>query len=323
MRYFVTGATGFIGGELVRQLLAAGDEVVALVRDVSRASRLAQQGVQLANGDLTDKQIISAAMQGADGVFHVAGWYKVGDSDRRQAWAVNVEGTRNVLEAMRDAGVPRGVYTSTLAVFSDTHGHVVDESYRFDGKHLSVYDQTKWAAHYEVAEPAIDAGLPLIVVQPGAVYGVGDQSPLGDTLRTYLRGRLTAIPGKTAYCWGHLEDTARAHILAMQKGTPGQSYIIAGPPHTLAEALAMAEGITGVRAPRMTVPPGLLRGVAAALGMVPQLSGTAEYLRVAAGVTYLGSNARAVRELGYAPRDLKTGLQEVLPEELRRLRSAQ
>jgi nucleoside-diphosphate-sugar epimerase len=326
MRYFVTGATGFIGSALVRQLRAAGDEVVALVRDPSRAGGLTAQGVDVRQGDVTDAASVRTAMAGSDGVFHLAGWYRVGVRDDRAAWAINVEGTRTVLRMMGELAIPRGVYTSTLAVFGDTHGRLVDETYRTAGPWLSVYDHTKWLAHYEVAEPLIQAGLPLIVVQPGGVYGVGDPSAIGQTLRAYLKRRLPAVPGRSAYCWGHVDDTAGAHVLAMQRGTPGQSYIVAGPPHSIGDALAVAERVTGVPAPRLVFPPALMRGPAAALGALerlpfwptlpPQL--TAEYARVAAGTTYLGSNDKARRELGFAPRSLLDGFTDVLPAELRR-----
>lgn len=319
MRYFVTGASGFIGSALVRQLRAAGDDVVALVRDPARASALTDLGVDVRRGDVTDPASVHAAMAGVDGVFHLAGWYRVGVRDERAAWAINVEGTRTVLRAMGDLAIPRGVYTSTLAVFGDTHGRLVDETYRTGGPWLSVYDHTKWLAHYEVAEPLMQAGLPLIIVLPGGVYGIGDSSPIGQTLRAYLRRRLPAVPGGSAYCWGHVDDTAGAHVLAMQRGTPGQSYIVAGPPHSIVEALAIAEQLTGVPAPRLVLPPVMMRGRAAVLGaferlpfwptLPPEL--TTEYLRVAAGTTYLGSNAKAKRELGFAPRSLLDGFREV------------
>src|SRR6266850_7397896 len=112
MRYFVTGATGFIGGRLVRQLRAAGHEARALVRSPSKAPDLAGLGVSLHPGDITDKETLRAAMRGCDGVFHLAAWYRIGAraADRRLAEQINVEGTRNVLEAMRESGVPKGVY---------------------------------------------------------------------------------------------------------------------------------------------------------------------------------------------------------------------
>jgi len=256
MRYLVTGATGFIGGHVARQLARAGHEVRALVRSPERMDApgrgdLARAGITVCAGDITDKDSLRAPMRGVDGVFHLAAWYKVGARDPSQAEAINVAGARNVLEVMRELGVPRGVYTSTLAVFSDTAGRVVDESYRHDGPWLSEYDRTKWIAHYEVAEPMMREGLPLIIVQPGVNYGPGDTSGIGALFVRYLRRRLPVAPERTAYCWAHVEDTARGHILALEKGKPGQCYILAGPPHTLVEARPIAERLTGIPAPRL------------------------------------------------------------------------
>jgi nucleoside-diphosphate-sugar epimerase len=179
MRYFLTGATGFIGSRLAGQLREASHQVAAVVRDQARASDLAQLGVELFRGDVTDKESMRTAMAGADGVFHLAGWYHIGAKDTRDAVRVNVDGTRNTLELMRELGIAKGVYTSTLAANSDTHGQLVDETYRYSGPHLSEYDRTKWVAHYEVAQPMIAAGLPLIIVMPGVTYGPGDTSPIG------------------------------------------------------------------------------------------------------------------------------------------------
>ncbi len=162
MKYFVTGATGFVGGQVARQLAADGHQVIALVRNSANAKDLADLGVTLAKGDVTDKASMRAPMMGVDGVFHIAGWYKIGVRDKSDGQKINVDGTRNVLELMKELGIPKGVYTSTVAVFSDTHGQIPDETYRYDGPHLSEYDRTKWLAHYEVADPMIKAGLPLV-----------------------------------------------------------------------------------------------------------------------------------------------------------------
>ena len=156
-RYFVTGATGFLGGELTKQLISKGHQAVALVRTPARASLLRTLGVQLHEGDITDRESLRAPMTGVDGVFHCAAWYKVG-VDAGEAERTNVEGTRNVLDTMRELGIARGVYTSSVAVFSDTRGAMPDESYRYAGPHLSHYDRTKWRAHYEVALPMIASG---------------------------------------------------------------------------------------------------------------------------------------------------------------------
>jgi len=323
MNYFVTGATGFIGGRLVRQLRTAGHEVRALVRSPSKASDLAGLGVSLHPGDITDKDSLRAPMAGVDGVFHLAAWYKLGAkaSARRDAERINVQGTRHVLELMRELRIPKGVYTSTVAVFSDTHGWVGDESYRHDGPWLSEYDRTKWAAHYQVAAPMIRDGLPLVIVQPGVVYGPGDPSAIGAMLRQYLQRTLPAVPKGTAYCWGHVDDTARGHVLAMERGRPGETYILAGPPHTLEEALELAEQITGVRAPRLRPSGRMLRAAAAVAGLVERVvplpeTYSAETLRVAAGVTYLASSDKAKRELGFTVRPLEEGLRETLEHEM-------
>lgn len=324
MKYFVTGATGFIGGRVARQLAASGHEVITLARDPAKASDLAAPGITVVQGDITDKESMRAPMTGVDGVYHIAGWYKIGARDKRPATAINIDGTRNVLELMRELHIPKGVYTSTLAVFSDTHGGVPDESYKFGGPFLSEYDRTKWVAHYEVAEPMIAQGLPLVVVQPGLVYGPGDPGPSHDTWVQYLTRRLPVVPEKTAYCWAHVDDIAAGHILAMDRGKPGETYIIAGPVCTMIDALALAEKITGVPAPRIHVSPEMMRfmaGIMDAVGAViplPELY-SGETLRVTAGVTYLGSNEKARRELGYMPRSLQEGLPETLAWEMRKL----
>lgn len=327
MKYFITGATGFIGGHVARQLAQAGHDVIALVRTPAKAQALANAGVTLAQGDITDKASMRAPMTGVDGVFHIAGWYEVGVKDTSAAEQINVVGTRNVLELMRDLGIPKGVYTSTVGVFSDTRGTLVDESYRFtprsDADFTSVYERTKWQAHYEVAEPMLQASLPLVIVQPALVYGPGDASLVQQTFVQYLQRKLPLAPQGATYCWSHVADTARGHILAMEKGQVGEAYIIAGPPYTMIEALLLAEKITGIPAPRLHPSPavmGLIAKVAGAvetLVSVPQTM-TAESLRSTIA-TYMGSDAKARRELGFSTRPLEEGLRETLTYEMQRL----
>jgi nucleoside-diphosphate-sugar epimerase len=306
------------------RLRAAGHEVVALVRDPARASSLEADGIVLAGGDINDGASVRAAMEGCDALVHMAAIYKVGVRDPSQMERANVGGTRTVLEAMRDLGLTRGVYTSTLAVFSDTRGRVPDESYRFTGRHLSSYDRTKAQAHYEVARPMAEAGLPLVTVMPGVVYGPGDTSQLRPALVQYLQGELRALPKRQGVCWGFIDDTVEGHLLALLKGRPGQEYIIAGPPHRFVEAFDTASRITGVPAPRLQVGRGTIRFLAALaalrerFGEVPP-ERTAEYLRVNSGVTYYGDNAKARRELGFAPRPIEEGLRTTLEHEMRLL----
>ncbi|MBI5294485.1 MAG: NAD-dependent epimerase/dehydratase family protein [Chloroflexi bacterium] len=322
MKYFITGATGFIGGRLARQLREAGHDVVAVVRKPAKAQDLAQLGVTLYQGDVTEKESMRKPMTGVDGVFHVAGWYKVGVRDKSQAYAINVDGTRNVLELMKELKIPKGVYTSTLAVNSDTHGVEADENYHFTGKHISVYDQTKAEAH-DVAVKMIKAGLPLVIVQPGLVYGPGDTSSVRTSFIQYLTKKLPVMPKQTAFSWAHVDDIAHAHWLAMEKGKAGENYNICGPTYTFVDALKVANEITGVRLP-IAVPAGMIRAMSAMMYLfdkftpVPE-SYTGEGLRIIAGVTYIGSNKKAKAELGYNPRPLKEGLTETLKHEMKLL----
>jgi nucleoside-diphosphate-sugar epimerase len=298
--------------------------VTALVRTPAKADALRALGVTLAAGDLTDRDSLRAPMTGVDGVFHCAAWYKVGAADSAVAERINVGGTRNVLETMRELRIPKGVYTSTLAVFSDTGGREVDEGYYHAGPFLSEYDRTKWKAHYEVALPLIREGLPLVIAQPGAIYGPGDTSGLGHAFRQYLKGKLFGVPARTAFSWAYIEDVARAHVLAFERGRAGEPYIVCGPSHTMTEAFQIAQEITGVAAPSFHPSPGLMRASSTVMSVVGAvvtlpMALSAEALRVLAGVTYLGSNAKAKTELGYDPRPLRDGLRPTLAHEMRQL----
>lgn len=322
MKYFVTGATGFVGGSLVRQLKSAGHEVIAVVRNPEKAENLQKTGVTLVKGDVTDKESMRMAMTGVDGVFHVAGWYKVGVRDKSPGIKINVEGTRNVLELMRELGIPKGVYTSTLAVNSDTKGQVFNEDYHFSGTHISEYDKTKARAH-EIALEFIREGLPLVVVMPGLIYGPDGTSMSDDALRQFLQGKLPMIPSRSAYSWAHVDDIAQAHILAMDRAKPGSTYIIAGPVHTLSAALDIASKIIGKRKP-LVVPPFLLTvtgwfsSLLAPFINLPEMYHP-EALRVQAGVTYLGDNSRAKQDLGYQPRPLEEGLRQTFEHEMKKV----
>lgn len=317
MKIFITGATGFVGGILARKLRERGDEVRASVRSLDKADDLKAIGVELFKGDVTDKESMRAAMAGVDGVYHVAGWYKIGAHDKSGGERVNIQGTRNVLELMQELKIPRGLYTSTLAINSDTNGEIFDENYHFTGKHLSEYDRTKAAAH-DIAKEFIANGLPLVIVQPGVIYGPGDTSSLRVSLVNFLKGQLPMLPLKTAYCWAHVDDTANGHILAMDKGRLGESYIIGGEPYTLHDAFLLASQVSGKKAP-MAVSPKVMEVMSVLVGpfdaILPE-SYTSEGLRIIAGVTYLGDNSKAKRELGYDPRPMSEGWVETVKHEM-------
>ncbi|MGH3506870.1 MAG: NAD-dependent epimerase/dehydratase family protein, partial [Nocardioidaceae bacterium] len=319
MRCALTGATGFVGGALARQLRSRGDEVVALVRDPGRATYLSELGVQLVTGDLADLDSLDRLCAQADALFHVAGWYKVGQRDPSVGTRVNVDGTRNVLTAARRAGVPRTVYTSTLAVNSDTRGAVHDETYRHHGPYVSQYDRTKAEAH-AVAEQFAAAGLPLVIAQPGLVYGPGDTSQTGHLVAQVVRGGRPQVPSGGLVCWAHVDDVAAGHVLALERGRDGEAYMLAGPALSLAEGLRLVASIAGTPGP-IVVPTALVRAAARVFGVVERVvplpaTLTTEAMR-AAVATYIGSAAKAERELGWTVRPLEAGLRETV-EVLRR-----
>lgn len=320
MKYFITGATGFVGGVLAGKLREQGHEVHASVRNIDRAKELQALGVKLFTGDVTDKESMRAAMTGVDGVYHVAGWYKIGTRDKSDGERVNIRGTRNVLELMQELKIPKGVYTSTLAVNSDTHGHLADEKYHFAGRYLSEYDRTKAAAH-DIAKEFIANGLPLVIVQPGLVYGPGDTSTVRTNLIDLLKQRLPMVPSRTGYCWAHVDDVAQGHILAMEKGKTGEAYNICGEPYTAAAAFKLASQVAGRRAP-MVVPYQLMKVLSVLVApfdaLLPETY-TSEGLRVVGGVTYWGDNSKARRELGYNPRPVSEGWTETVKHEMKLL----
>jgi nucleoside-diphosphate-sugar epimerase len=321
-RYFVTGATGFIGGELTKQLIGRGHRVVALARSPHKAPLLKTLGVELHAGDITVRESLRAPMEGVDGVFHVAAWYKVGVSEPN-AERINVQGTRNVLEVARQLAIPRIVYTSTVGVFGDTHGQVVDENYYARGPFLTEYDRTKWIAHYDVALPMVRDGLPLVIVMPGLVYGPGDTSGVRESLARLLRGRLFITPSRVSFCWGYIEDTARGLRLAMELGRVGESYLLTGPVHTFRDAMALAARLAGKRAPLIHPSPFMMRAMARATSLLERFDVHGPYpsetLELMAGTTWIATSAKAERELGFTSRPLDEGLRHTIEHELRQL----
>lgn len=319
MRYAITGATGFVGGALASALRKAGHDVVALVRDRSRAGALEVLGVEFVEGDLDDALALDRLCSGADGLFHVAGWYKLGQRDSSPGTKVNVEGTRNVLDAAQRNRVPRVVYTSTLAINSDTQEQVVDETYRFTGEHVSVYDRTKAEAH-DIALDFAGQGLDVVIVQPGLVYGPGDTSQTGDLIARVARGGRPLAPKGGGVCWAHADDVADGHVRAMERGRKGESYMLAGPRATLAEGLRLVADLAGTKGPillstRMVAATATMMAALGKLVPVPP-DFSAETMR-AGLATYYGSPAKAERELGWHARPLEDGLRETV-DSLRR-----
>jgi len=306
MKVFVTGATGFVTGTVTLQLLARGDEVRALVRDASRAQTLARAGVDLFTGDLSDGAALNRGMAGVDAVIHGAAMYEVGipPSRRPAMLAANVTGTEHVLEAALNAGVKRVAYISSVVVFGNTQGQLVDESYTRTGPYTSYYEETKVQAH-DIALQFAARGLPVSIAQPGQVYGLGDSSGLGGLMRDFVRGRLPFVPfADTGLNLVHVEDAARGIVLVLDRGQVGQGYVLGGEIARVADAFAALARITGRDLPRLRVPYALLQ-----LGALVR-PGLREVVTSTKDVTFWASDARAKTELGYSSRLLEAGLRD-------------
>jgi dihydroflavonol-4-reductase len=319
MRAFVTGGGGFIGLALVRRLRERGDEVRAVVRSTARADELERLGCELRQGDLASVEQLRELMVGCDAAFHVAGSYRVGipASDRPAMYAANVTSTANVLDAATAAGIPRTVAVSTINAFGNTAGRVVDETYHRPEppEYLSYYDETKHLAHLE-AEARAAAGARVVIVQPGQVYGPGDHSAIGGLMRQAAAGTLRAVTfPDLGLNMVHVGDVASGICLAHDRGHLGESYVLGGEITTIGGLIRKAAAAAGKAPPRITVPSWLLRTAAAGAGVLGPLLGgrtnLAELITAADGVTYWASDAKARRELGYAPRDLETGLRSL------------
>ncbi len=229
MRAFVTGGAGFVGGAVVRQLLARGDHVVAAVRDPHNAGSLGMSGAALIGMDLAapDPAPLVAAMEGADAVFHLAGSYRVGirPGERPAMWAANVTATGRVLDAAAATGVARIVYTSTANVLGNTFGQLPDETFQRQQPpaFLSWYDETKYRAHLLAEERAAN-GAPVLIAMPGMIYGPGDHSQAGAQIQQALEGRLPVLSvpdlgGNLA----QVDDIATGILLVHDRGSLGSA----------------------------------------------------------------------------------------------------
>lgn len=270
MNCFVTGASGFIGANLVHELVARKHTVKALLRPGSDLRGLEGTEFERVEGDLSDAAKLKEAMYGCEWCFHVAASYHLWLRDYRPMYAANVEGTRNVIQAAAAAGCERIVYTSTVGCIGlpeSVGGRVAssDETTPVrEGQMVNHYKRSKWQAEQLAIRMAHD-GLPVIIVNPSAPVGPRDvkPTPTGQVIVDFLNRRMPAYLD-TGLNWVHVRDVAVGHILAAQKGQIGERYILGHSEGnwTMKQAFAVLEEITGVRAPRLRIPYAVALGAA-------------------------------------------------------------
>lgn len=321
MKVFVTGGTGFIGGEVVRRLIDRGDKVTALVRTPAKAGKLKKLGVELVEGEVNNETAIRDGVKGADAVIHIAAMYEIGipKSRRPAMWEANVRGTEIVLGEALKAKVKKAVYVSTVNAFGNTEGRVVDETHQHNERYVSYYDETKHKAH-QAAKKLAGEGLPLVIIQPGGVYGPGDRSPQGKLMTQFLDGKLPAMMfPETGINMVHRDDVADGILLALDKGKSGEAYVLGGEITTMGEAVRALGKASGRKPPRITLPSIMIKAMAPlgpvigpALGQGPNLR---EIIKATDQVTYWAKDDKARKELGYKPRNMEQGFRDLLEAE--------
>ena len=314
MKAFITGGSGFIGRSLIQKLVKKGYEVRALARSQRSQAIVESLGAIPIQGDLDKLEVLKEAMLGCDLVFHVAGQYKYGVKGTQNMDRINVQGTENVLKTAWEAGVPRILYTSTIAVLGDTKGKVVDETFFQGPPWRNDYDRTKWLAHHEVALPLIQKGAPIIILMPGAVYGPGDTSMVHDLMWFYYKGALRYFfPGTdTRLAFAHVDDTAEGHILAAEKGRIGECYLLGGEIKSLQEIAGLWAKLLQRRPPLINIPAGSLAPFMPLMDLLDRKFSLPPYLSAGAisllGATYIASSEKAIKELGWQTRPLQEGM---------------
>lgn len=261
MKVLITGATGFVGGNLARRLWEQGHQVTALVRPGSNTLAIDNTGIQPVSGDILDRNSVDRAVQGCEVVFHCAASYTFWSPDPNAIYRTNVDGTVNVLKAAFDAGVSRVVYTSTVSTVGLPDWELSTEETLADPNHLAGhYKKSKYRAELAALEMA-SQGLPVIVVNPTTPVGPWDvkPTPTGRMVLDFLLGRIPAYVD-TGMNLVDVEDVAIGHILAMERGQPGQRYLLGNVNVSLKEVFAMLQQATGLAAPKWRAPYWLVMG---------------------------------------------------------------
>ena len=256
IKVLVTGATGFIGGNLARQLVRQGYHVRALVRKGGNLKALEGVDLETVQGDLLDRPSLERALDGCEALFHVAALYTFWSRDPQLIYRTNVQGTENILAAAKTKGIPKIVYTSSESVVGIDQGCTTgNEAMQNRVDHIpSDYKKSKFKAEQLVREKCRQ-GMPVVIVNPTTPIGAYDvkPTPTGKIVVDYLKGKMFACVN-TGLNVVDVEDVANGHILALEKGRIGERYLLGNRNLTLREIMAILEKMTGVKAPRFDIP---------------------------------------------------------------------
>ncbi len=313
---FVTGGTGFVGANLVRLLLEQGYAVRALVRPSSRLDNLRGLAIETVVGDLSDPGIVEH-LKGCQVLFHVAAHYSLWRSDREALYRSNILGTRNILAAARQAGIERTVYTSSVAAIGVSEDNPADETYQSPlEKLIGSYKKSKFLAEQE-AQQAAQAGQDVVIVNPSTPIGPWDRkpTPTGDIILRFLRRQMPFYL-ETGLNLIDVRDVAHGHLLALKRGQTGDRYILGNENLTLKAMLEQLADLTGLPAPKYTVPAWIPLSAAwvdehllAPLGKVPSIPLAG--VQMAQQQMYYDAS-KAVRDLGLPQTPIQIALKDAV-----------
>jgi nucleoside-diphosphate-sugar epimerase len=310
---FVTGGTGFLGANLVRELVRLGWTAVVLHRRTSDLRALAGLPVRLVEGDVTDPGSLRRALpEGADAVFHLAASLTLWSARHAEQRRVNVDGTRHVVDAALARGARRLVHTSSVAAYGEHDGVVSEETPSTASRARTNYGRTKWLAEQEVRR-GLAAGLDAVIVNPANMMGPFDRGGWSRVFFLLARGALPVLyPGRASWC--HVREVVRAEIAAVDRGRRGANYLLGGADASYAEYIGIAAGLLGRPGPARVLPRPALRALAA-VATLPSLLTRREppiTPEVAELITRdsLCTSARAEGELGYRPTPLREMMED-------------
>jgi len=317
MTTLVTGAAGFLGSHVARQLVARGDDVRVLVRASSSNRAISDLSLEYVTGDLRDPAALQRAMNGVQRVFHVAADYRLWAKHPQDIYDSNVGGTKNLLAAAARAGVNQLVYTSTVATIAVDRPELPNEftEARLE-EMIGHYKRSKWMAEQEVLNAA-KQGLPVIVAMPTTPVGPWDwkPTPTGKIILDFLNGKM---PGyvDTGLNFVGVEECAAGHLLVSEKGKLGERYLLGAENLTLKEVLDTLAKITGLPAPRMKIPHGVALGVAYLGSAMARVIGKepgipVEGVKIARHKMFVDAS-RARRELGFEPGPVAAALERAV-----------
>ena len=317
MTTLVTGASGFLGSHVTRQLVARGESVRVLLRASSNNRAIADLPLEYVTGDLRDAASLARALAGATRVFHVAADYRLWAKRKQDIYDSNVGGTRNLLDAAKRAGVSQFIYTSTVATIAvDRPEHPNEFTDAKLAEMVGHYKRSKWQAERLVLDSA-KQGFPAIVAMPTTPVGPWDwkPTPTGKIILDFLNGKM---PGyvKTGLNFVGVEECATGHLLVSDKGKVGERYLLGAENLTLKEMLDTLAKITGLSAPKLKIPHGLALGVAYANTVFSRLLGRepgipVEGVKIAQHMMFVDVK-RAQKELGFKPGSVAAALQRAV-----------